>query len=318
MRLWNNLPDTVEVRWFRAAKGAKPLGLRTRFTSRVWLTHTDKGLSFPIGEQVGPRPYDNGANPQGYLGVNRCGDDSVWFFGGTAGVTPDITTGPDGTAACCRMPDQVGRGGGAGGGRGRQTVAQVGRGGGAGGGSSWGWVLRSRGGGAGGGRGFQGGDPYAQLGRGGGAGGGRGFQGGDPYAQLGRGGGAGGGAAEQGPEGIVTDCCGSTPIPLTTHWTFSGSSDPDGNMSVEVAWNPTNEQWESGPFSMGSQDDFELFVRCTSGFWQMQLQVEGGPFLLLITFDVDCGPPHNIVWEFVVGSWPGLTGSGPDTGTWAP
>jgi hypothetical protein len=105
MRLWADKPDLVEVRWFRAPKGAKFFPGPHAFTSRQLYPIEYKDDEFPVGEVPGKTAYDDGQNVSGYVGTNFCGRVEAFLLGGVTGVDQGIPTGPGGAAACCNVAD---------------------------------------------------------------------------------------------------------------------------------------------------------------------------------------------------------------------
>lgn len=307
-RFIENSDQLGKLYWYECQPGAKALPFPTAFCSSVW--EQDRDRSGPGEVDFAGKTWVSKKGPA--LPGDHWHGDPSWFLHGIPADLPPLPTG----AYSCTGAAMRGDGGGAGGGASPRGLL-IGVGGGAGGGRGVGTGVFPRGGGAGGGRAPTTGLPYVQIGQGGGAGSGVAPQTG-PSVQVGQGGGAGGGVAEQTSGGILTPCCGSIPIPRPTHWTYSGASDTDCNLSVELDYDDVNDWWISTLFTMGTDTTAQVLVRCTGTFWQMQHFSGGFPFLTLITFVADCGPPHEMVWNVTSGSWPGCGSGGPTTGTWTP
>jgi len=101
MRVWHDgIDQVVPVRWFRAAAGAKFLGLPTVFGSwKGWSRGEDN--TGQIGEQTSEFTYDKGVNIIGYTGEQRCGPDIAIMEGGRRDRDPALVPQLNGNLACC-------------------------------------------------------------------------------------------------------------------------------------------------------------------------------------------------------------------------
>jgi hypothetical protein len=112
MRLWDDPAIITRVRWFRAAKMAKPFPQWHRFASLNW---EDPKANTGLGEQYpGSRPWNNGVNSLGYLGQNFCGTVQAFQQGGRAGIDPPLPLDVRGVCADCIMPQLISSGQGIG------------------------------------------------------------------------------------------------------------------------------------------------------------------------------------------------------------
>lgn len=100
MKLWHDRPELTPVRWFRCEAGAKLFEPMCSFRSlKTWARETDRtGM---VGEVQEFRPWNNGANPLVYEGVQHCGTDQAMAEGGRSTRDPVIVTDSSGWATCC-------------------------------------------------------------------------------------------------------------------------------------------------------------------------------------------------------------------------
>jgi len=100
MKLWKDRDTLTPVRWFFCEPGAKVFERLCSFRSlKTWDRVSDRtGM---VGEKNGVTPYDKGANPLIYEGVNHCGTDLAMAEGGLSSRDPEIVTDSNGWATCC-------------------------------------------------------------------------------------------------------------------------------------------------------------------------------------------------------------------------
>jgi len=100
MKLWKDRDDLTPVRWFFCEPGAKVFERLCSFRSlKTWSRDSDRtGM---VGEVQQFRPYDKGANPLIYEGVNHCGTDLAMAGGGVSGLDKEIVTDSVGWSSCC-------------------------------------------------------------------------------------------------------------------------------------------------------------------------------------------------------------------------
>lgn len=101
MRVWaDGGEQVVPVRWFRASKSAKFVGIPTLYGSwKGWSRGEDN--TGQLGEQTSEFEYDKGVNQLGYTGLVRCGSDEALQFGGLVARDEPILTDINGDSLCC-------------------------------------------------------------------------------------------------------------------------------------------------------------------------------------------------------------------------
>lgn len=100
MKTWQDKPDLVRVKWFRADEDAKIFPYPHLFGSqKTWDRTAQNPPEYP-GES-GYVAWSNSANPLLYAGLGHCGSDNAMSLGGITGVDPPIVTAADGSAPCC-------------------------------------------------------------------------------------------------------------------------------------------------------------------------------------------------------------------------
>jgi len=103
MVLWEG-GDPIPGYWFPAPDGAEVLQDFSPFRARrIWDHPEDEPT--PLGESaIQPWRYRGTGNTIGYDGTHFCGPSEAFAEGGVPGVTPEILTFSDGSAACCDTP----------------------------------------------------------------------------------------------------------------------------------------------------------------------------------------------------------------------
>jgi hypothetical protein len=94
--------DPVVVQWHFAKKGAALIGVPTPFCSANWEIGDDLRFNSYLGEQAGPRPWNNGIGSAGLAGRRLCFPLS-WFNSGVpAGEVINILTDRSDLPMCCQ------------------------------------------------------------------------------------------------------------------------------------------------------------------------------------------------------------------------
>ncbi|MGL4555275.1 MAG: hypothetical protein ACRC33_29260, partial [Gemmataceae bacterium] len=103
MQTWQRDYPPVEVVWYRVPQDREGYEPATPFRSNNYTDDEHRkndgvGEVYPItpDECENQRPWYNGAPPAIYIGGHPCGPRDAWLLGGVPGVTPVITTLPDG------------------------------------------------------------------------------------------------------------------------------------------------------------------------------------------------------------------------------
>lgn len=94
--------DPVAVTWQFAQRGANLIGVPTPFASSGWEIGDDLRFASYLGEQAGPRPWQNGLGPGGNAGKRLCFPLDYFRSGVPAGVAIDIPVDRSELPLCCQ------------------------------------------------------------------------------------------------------------------------------------------------------------------------------------------------------------------------
>jgi hypothetical protein len=97
MKVWADSEQTVRVRWFRCAEGARALPWPHAFGSSQW----DYSREPQARGETARGKWDAGANTVGYTGQQFCGTPDDWYLGGLINGPNWLVTNDDGYSECC-------------------------------------------------------------------------------------------------------------------------------------------------------------------------------------------------------------------------
>lgn len=100
VRFYQDIEDTVRVRWYFVPKGTPFIPYRNNWVSMNW--DSDPKPAYHLGEQPEyGRAWVNGTAVGSAPGLHVCGTEEQWRFGQALPPSSPVPVGPDGTPLCC-------------------------------------------------------------------------------------------------------------------------------------------------------------------------------------------------------------------------